>query len=87
MGQRVDAIGRAETCFDSGDFRRTLARRIALPTESQNPERADVLRQYLETEVVGRPLVWPRHRGQQGPAHHQHGGAADGAGALIELHA
>ncbi|HXD41029.1 MAG TPA: M20 family metallopeptidase [Ramlibacter sp.] len=51
MTTRVDAIRRAETCFDSGDFRRTLARRIAMPTESQNPDRAEVLRQYLETEV------------------------------------
>jgi acetylornithine deacetylase/succinyl-diaminopimelate desuccinylase-like protein len=51
MTTRVDAIRRAQTCFDSGDFRRTLARRIAMPTESQNPERADVLRQYLEAEV------------------------------------
>jgi acetylornithine deacetylase/succinyl-diaminopimelate desuccinylase-like protein len=48
---RTDAIRQAEACFDSGDFRRTLARRIAMPTESQNPERADVLRQYLEAEA------------------------------------
>ena len=48
---RADAIHRAEECFDSGQFRQTLARRIAMPTESQNPERAGVLRQYLEAEI------------------------------------
>ena len=51
MTTRADAIHRAEECFDSGEFRRTLARRVAMPTESQNPERADVLRDYLEGEV------------------------------------
>jgi acetylornithine deacetylase/succinyl-diaminopimelate desuccinylase-like protein len=51
MSTRTDAIRNAETCFDSGEFRRTLARRIAIPTESQNPERSGVLRQYLEEEV------------------------------------
>ena len=51
MTTRADAIHRAEECFDSGEFRRTLARRVAMPTESQNPERADVLREYLEGEV------------------------------------
>ncbi len=48
---RDDAIHQAQACFDSGDFQRTLARRIAIPTESQNPERAPVLRQYLEAEI------------------------------------
>jgi acetylornithine deacetylase/succinyl-diaminopimelate desuccinylase-like protein len=48
---RDDAIHQAHQCFDSGDFQRTLARRIAIPTESQNPERAPVLRQYLEAEI------------------------------------
>jgi acetylornithine deacetylase/succinyl-diaminopimelate desuccinylase-like protein len=51
MTTRDHAIRQAEQCFDSGEFRRTLARRIAIPTESQNPERADVLRQYLEAEA------------------------------------
>ena len=39
---RDDAIRQAQECFDSGDFQRTLARRIAIPTESQNSERAPV---------------------------------------------
>ena len=51
MSTRADAIRAAEACFDSGEFRRTLARRIAMPTESQNPERSGVLRQYLEEEA------------------------------------
>ncbi|MFP5406364.1 MAG: M20/M25/M40 family metallo-hydrolase, partial [Gammaproteobacteria bacterium] len=48
---RTAAITRAESQFDSGAFRETLARRIAVPTESQNPERAGVLEQYLHTEM------------------------------------
>jgi acetylornithine deacetylase/succinyl-diaminopimelate desuccinylase-like protein len=51
MTTRADAIHSAEQCFDSGEFRRTLARRVAMPTESQNPERAGVLSEYLEGEV------------------------------------
>lgn len=51
MTSRAFAIDQAQECFDSGEFQRTLARRIAIPTESQNPERAGVLRQYLEAEL------------------------------------
>jgi acetylornithine deacetylase/succinyl-diaminopimelate desuccinylase-like protein len=51
MNSRVDAIHLAQECFDSGQFRQLLARRVAIPTESQNPERAGVLRQYLEAEI------------------------------------
>jgi acetylornithine deacetylase/succinyl-diaminopimelate desuccinylase-like protein len=51
MTTRADAIHSAQQSFDSGQFRQTLARRIAIPTESQNPERAPVLRQYLEAEI------------------------------------
>ena len=36
---RSAAITRAHQQFDSGEFRATLARRIAVPTESQNPVR------------------------------------------------
>lgn len=49
---RTLAVEQAERCFDSGAFRQLLARRIAIPTESQNPERAQVLPQYLETEML-----------------------------------
>ncbi len=48
---RAAAITRAEKQFDSGAFRETIARRIAIPTESQNPERAAVLAQYLSDEM------------------------------------
>jgi acetylornithine deacetylase/succinyl-diaminopimelate desuccinylase-like protein len=48
---RAAAISRAEEQFDSGAFRRILAHRIAIPTESQNPERAPVLAQYLAAEM------------------------------------
>ena len=51
MTTRDAAIAQAQECFDSGRFRQTLARRVALPTESQNPERAGVLRQYLDAEM------------------------------------
>ncbi|SAI73419.1 amidohydrolase/peptidase [Bordetella ansorpii] len=48
---RTQAVEQAEQCFDSGAFRQVLARRIAIPTESQNPDRAEVLPQYLEAEM------------------------------------
>ena len=32
-----DAVAQAEALFDSGDFFRSLARRVACRTESQNP--------------------------------------------------
>jgi acetylornithine deacetylase/succinyl-diaminopimelate desuccinylase-like protein len=49
---RQSAIDRATTYFDSGAFRDDLARRVAIPTESQNPERHDVLVSYLEKELA-----------------------------------
>ena len=48
---RTQAVEQAEQCFDSGAFRQLLSRRIAIPTESQNPARADILPQYLEAEM------------------------------------
>ncbi|WP_459614317.1 M20 family metallopeptidase [Bordetella sp. 2513F-2] len=48
---RALAIEEAERQFDSGAFRQTLARRIAIPTESQNPARANALADYLDTEM------------------------------------
>jgi acetylornithine deacetylase/succinyl-diaminopimelate desuccinylase-like protein len=51
MKSRDAAIARARSSFDTGEFRETLARRIAVPTESQNPERGAALRQYLEQEI------------------------------------
>ena len=48
---REHAIASAEQCFDSGAFRSVLARRLSIPTESQNPDRADALATYLSTEM------------------------------------
>ncbi|NLD67888.1 MAG: M20 family metallopeptidase [Limnobacter sp.] len=48
---RDAAIALAGQQFDSGEFRETLARRIAIPTESQNPERAPELARYLADEM------------------------------------
>ena len=48
---RDAAIARAADYFDSGTFKADLARRIAIPTESQNPERVGELQRYLDTEM------------------------------------
>ena len=48
---REAAVALAQEYFDSGDLKRDLARRVAMPTESQNPERAPVLLEYIETEM------------------------------------
>jgi acetylornithine deacetylase/succinyl-diaminopimelate desuccinylase-like protein len=49
---RAAAIARATDYFDNGAFKTDLARRVAIPTESQNPERKAELARYLETEMV-----------------------------------
>jgi acetylornithine deacetylase/succinyl-diaminopimelate desuccinylase-like protein len=49
---RTDAIARAREHLHSGAFLAELDRRVAFPTESQNPERHGVLRAYLEQELV-----------------------------------
>jgi acetylornithine deacetylase/succinyl-diaminopimelate desuccinylase-like protein len=48
---RSEAIDLAARQFDSGEFRRILSRRVAIPTESQNPERGPVLDRYLSEEM------------------------------------
>ena len=48
---RTEALALAQRQFDSGEFRQTLSRRIAVPTESQNPERGPMLAQYLDDEI------------------------------------
>src|SRR5947209_3142320 len=45
------AIARATDHFDSGAFKADLVRRVAIPTESQNPERAGELARYIEAEM------------------------------------
>lgn len=47
-GRAVDA---AQSLVDSGRFRDDLAALVARPTESQVPERADELRQYLDQAI------------------------------------
>lgn len=49
---RDQALSRAAECFDSGAFQELLARRIAIPTESQNPERGADLARYLDSEMA-----------------------------------
>lgn len=48
---RDAAIAKAEAYVDSGDLRADLARRICMPTESQNPERTPILTDYIEAEI------------------------------------
>lgn len=52
---RETAIKKAEAYFDTGALKTDLARLVAMPTESQNPERAEMLTAYIETEM--RPLL------------------------------
>jgi acetylornithine deacetylase/succinyl-diaminopimelate desuccinylase-like protein len=49
---RAQAIAGAERYFDEGRFLADLARRVAIPTESQNPARAAELSAYLEDEIA-----------------------------------
>jgi acetylornithine deacetylase/succinyl-diaminopimelate desuccinylase-like protein len=48
---RSAAIARTERYFDAGAFKADLARRVAIPTESQNPERAAELKRYIDAEM------------------------------------
>src|SRR5262245_3523068 len=48
---RDAAIAKAESYVDSGAFKSDLARRVAIATESQNPDRASELDRYLENEM------------------------------------
>lgn len=48
---RSEAIAQAQAQFDSGEFQQTLARRIGIATESQNPQRGAELTHYLEAEM------------------------------------
>jgi len=49
---RAQAILAAERYFDEGRFFDDLARRVAIPTESQNPARRAELERYLEAEIA-----------------------------------
>ncbi len=48
---RTEAIRQTERYFDEGGFFADLARRVAIPTESQNPARRAELAAYLEVEM------------------------------------
>src|SRR5277367_1796525 len=48
---RADAIARAHTMLNSGEFLAELDRRVAYQTESQNPEKRDALRAYLTDDL------------------------------------
>ncbi len=49
---RDKAIAAVERYFDEGRFLADLGRRVAIPTESQNPARAAQLAEYLENEMA-----------------------------------
>ena len=49
---RAAAISRAHAYFDDGSFLADLRRRVAIPSSSQEPERAAALRAYLTDEMV-----------------------------------
>ena len=50
MADRADAIARAREQLHSGAFLAELGRRVAYPTESQNPDSGDALRAYLDED-------------------------------------
>ena len=48
---RASAIERATTYYDHGAFETELARRVAIPSTSQDPEYAEHLERYLAEEI------------------------------------
>lgn len=48
---REEALAAARAHFDGGDFQTDLARRIAVPTESQEPGQRPELSRYLLSEI------------------------------------
>ena len=48
---REGAIATALNAVDSGEFRQTMARRVAIQSESQNPEKRPELLRYLQEEL------------------------------------
>jgi acetylornithine deacetylase/succinyl-diaminopimelate desuccinylase-like protein len=49
---RATALACVERYFDAGAFKADLARRVAIATESQNPDRASELRHYVDAEMA-----------------------------------
>ncbi len=52
MASRTGAISRATTYLDSGQFETDLARRVAIPTQSQVSEGLPHLTRYLDEEMI-----------------------------------
>ncbi|MEM9465920.1 MAG: M20 family metallopeptidase [Actinomycetota bacterium] len=52
MTARADAISAADSWFDDGGLFDELARRVAIPTESPDPDRRAELHRYLDGELV-----------------------------------
>ncbi len=52
MASRTGAASRATAYLDRGDFERDLARRVAIPTESQTPAGLPHLARYLDEEMA-----------------------------------
>ena len=52
MSSRTGAIARARAYIEDGTFEAELARRVAIPTESQTPEGRPHLMRYLEAEMI-----------------------------------
>ena len=50
-GTREGAIARIEAAYDSGEFIAMLAERVAIPTESQEPDRLPDLYRYLRENI------------------------------------
>ncbi len=59
MATREEALARVRRHFDEGAFRVDLERRIAIPTESQEPSQRPALYHYLEGEIG----PWLKHYG------------------------
>ncbi|MDT7674634.1 MAG: hypothetical protein QOD82_2536, partial [Pseudonocardiales bacterium] len=49
---RATAIEFATEYFDSGNFQGDLARRVAVPTESQAPSSGATAHRYLTTQII-----------------------------------
>ena len=71
---RSAAIAAVEKYFDGGTFLADLGRRVAIPTESQNPDRQRELERYLDTEMseslarLGMTSrIFPNPKGKGGP--------------------
>lgn len=73
MTTRSDAVARARAHHETGAFAERLARLVAIPSESQNPERAGALYAYLADamrpafEAMGFRVEILRHEAAQGP--------------------